>query len=128
MQLHPPSCKGWVCHSHADTQHHHHTKVCQHTSVKLWWYPLSVCWSHSRMNSFQLLIAPDGYQTASGYLYLDDGESLNTDQTNNYTLLQFVLHNVSLGMQAFALLLGNSILRCYGNVLSFLLVYQHIHI
>ena len=73
--------------------------------MKLWWYPLSVCWSHSRLNSFQLLIASDGNQNASGYLYLDDGESLNTDQTNNYTLLQFELRNVSLGMQAFALLL-----------------------
>ena len=64
------------------------------------------------MNSFQLLIASDGNQNASGYLYLDDGDSLNTDQTNNYTLLQFVLHNVSLSMQAFSLLLGNSIVRC----------------
>eukprot|EP00731_Ephydatia_muelleri_P000495 Em0001g495a len=49
--------------------------------------------AQSRMNSFQLLIAPDGNQAASGYLYLDDGESLNTDQTNNYTLLQFALIN-----------------------------------
>ena len=84
---------------------HHYAKVCQHTSVKLWWYLLSVYWSHSRLNSFQLLIASDGNQNASGYLYLDDGESLNTDQSNNYTLLQFELRNVSLGMQAFALLL-----------------------
>ena len=72
--------------------------------MKLWWYPLSVYWSHSRLNSFQLLIASDGNQNASGYLYLDDGE-MTTDQTNNYTLLQFELRNVSLGMQAFALLL-----------------------
>ncbi|KAL5515496.1 hypothetical protein EMCRGX_G000670 [Ephydatia muelleri] len=49
--------------------------------------------TQSRLNSFQLLIAPDGNQNASGYLYLDDGESLNTDQTNNYTLLQFALRN-----------------------------------
>ncbi|KAL5515497.1 hypothetical protein EMCRGX_G000671 [Ephydatia muelleri] len=49
--------------------------------------------TQSRLNSFQLLIAPDGNQTASGYLYLDDGESLTTDQTNNYTLLQFALYN-----------------------------------
>ena len=61
-----------------------------------WWYPPSICCTHSRKNSFQLLIAPDGNKSANGYLYLDDGESLNTNQNNNYTLLQFTLRNVRL--------------------------------
>ena len=66
------------------------------------------------MNSFQLLIAPDGNQTASGYLYLDDGESLNTDQTNNYTLLQFALSNVSLCVLAFfAMSIGTDLAIVY---------------
>ena len=61
-----------------------------------WWYLPSICCTHSRKNSFQLLIAPDGNKSANGYLYLDDGESLNTTQNNNYTLLQFTLRNVRL--------------------------------
>ena len=49
----------------------------------------------SRKNNYTLLIAPDGTGSASGYLYLDDGESLNTDLDNGFTLLQFTLSDVS---------------------------------
>ncbi|KAL5494209.1 hypothetical protein EMCRGX_G015493 [Ephydatia muelleri] len=49
--------------------------------------------AQSLMNNYTLLIAPDGTGSASGYLYLDDGESLNTDLDNGFTLLQFTLNN-----------------------------------
>ncbi len=55
--------------------------------------PSSVC-SCSRRNPFSLLVAVDGNLEASGSLFLDDGETLNTYESGNYSLIEFTAQKV----------------------------------
>ena len=49
----------------------------------------------SRKNPFSLLVAISGEGSAYGYLYLDDGDSLGTVETKDYSLLQFSVMEVT---------------------------------
>ena len=48
-----------------------------------------------RENPFSLLVALDENMSANGSLFLDDGESLNTYEKKQYTLINFTATQVS---------------------------------
>lgn len=50
---------------------------------------------HSRKNPFSLLVVLSDQATASGYLYLDDGESLDIIETEDYSLIQYSVMEVN---------------------------------
>ena len=50
---------------------------------------------YSRQNPFNLLIALNYTGQASGNLFLDDGEELNSIDNGHYTMLQFIAQEVS---------------------------------
>ena len=51
---------------------------------------------HSRQNPFSLLVALDHTATATGQLFLDDGESLKTYEDEKYSFLSFEAGEVCL--------------------------------
>ena len=51
---------------------------------------------HSRKNPFSLLVALDDAISAEGWLFWDDGESLETYETGIYSLLHFQVNNVTM--------------------------------
>ena len=59
--------------------------------------PLNYCVlsCNSRENPFSLLVALDENMSANGSLFLDDGESLNTYENKQYTLINFTATQVS---------------------------------
>lgn len=48
----------------------------------------------SRENPFYLLVALDNSLTASGLLFLDDGESIDSIDSGQYSLISYTVNNV----------------------------------
>ena len=48
----------------------------------------------SRKNPFALLVALDDNQSGEGWLFWDDGETLQTYENGNYSLLHFTAQKV----------------------------------
>lgn len=55
--------------------------------------------AQSRKNPFSLLVVLSDQATASGYLYLDDGESLDIIETEDYSLIQYSVMEGFLGSE-----------------------------